>query len=125
MLEKDINKDIEYKYRVELARQTLINQKNDESFLKTGRRNDDCVNFLICLNIVRGGGVEDLDLDCIKDILEQQMEVNSTIDIEFALDHIERIKGYLAEWYSPTYRYGYNFLIAADKNICWDTEFIY
>lgn len=107
-------------YRQELARRTLNNMSKDADFMASGRRNDDTVNFLICLEIIRGD-VQDLETETIIDILIEQMGMRPTMRVQVAR-HIDRIKPYVEGWCEPRYRYGYDFILPDGKNIVWDIK---
>lgn len=107
-------------YRQELARRTLNNMSKDVDFMSSGRRNDDTVNFLICLNIIRGD-VSTLDTETILDILIEQMGMRPSMRVQVER-HIERIKPYVGGWCEPRYRYGYDFILPDNKNIVWDIK---
>lgn len=111
-MEKDFSLD-QMKY---FARVSLDNMKKDPKFMREGRRNNDCVNWLIMLNIIREGDVGGLEWDILDDLLSTQYHVSS-LDRYEAHDHIIRIQQYLDGWYNAScMSYGYRYAIP-DGNV--------
>lgn len=105
------------KFVQEYARKSISNMKKDPTFLKVDKeRLKHIKNYLICINIIRGGDVGKLDWWTIDSLLDEQMNVSGK-DRERARELAEHIQPMLTKWYKDEKtRYGYR-CTTEDKNV--------